>query len=604
MARLIERHNTKQILGISGENLAALQNWLDTEISDALAFRTPFENVWRDCLRMYEGVPRIEVRDIPVENAPNIEVTVGAIASDTIYAQAVDLVFNTTPVVTVRAVPKKKDDKIASNRAKALQRFVNHTVADQNTGFRAAAEASILDDVQLGTGLVYVPWVERVVKTKSSKVLSVGPRFYSLPIEDAIVPAGSYSNIEELPFVSLRFYRTVWEVNELAKANNWNLEGIQPISSKNPTRTTREMLLKNSDPSNRYGILYDIHLVYCHFDIDGDGIAEDLLVVWNHSGRRILRVNFSPNDRRPLEKMVYQLRAHLFYGLGVLQMMRPYEDKLSDIHNYATLNVLLANSRMWVGSEGLPETMKIWPGKYVQTPNPREDLIPLQMADVYNSIWQDQMVTMQLANQRVGINDVSSPKNIPSRTPGVTAMSFLQQVNRRFVPAFESIRYCLRGAVMQSLFRWQERLLAGDARAEETILAILGYEDGMHVISILKDEEFDQQVTVELTAASTSINREADRQNAIMLTNILAQYYPEVRSVAQKVIDGASEIIDRTIRTFDQVRDPGAFIIEVEDELNQMNAGAQEQQALAALMGLLGGGGTAPPLELPTQTMA
>lgn len=616
MPKFLERHKTKQVLGISDQKMHDLAEWLYIEIEDALAFRKRFEIVLRECLKMYEGVPRVASRDIPIENAPNIEVTIGAIASDTIYAQAIDLIFNTSPLITVRAKPKQKNDDEANDQAKALQRFANHIANSPEAGLRAAVEASVLDDVQLGTGSIYIPWVEKVKKTKTAKVLSAGPRFRAMPIEDVIVPAGSYSDVNDLPFLGLVFYYTLHEVNALAKKNRWNTDGIRPMEAKTQIRSTREMLAKHSEPSNRRAEVYQLTNVYCNFDIDGDGLDEELLVIWNHQSRKVVYIGFPAEDCKPLEVMRYQLRAHIFYGLGVLQMMMPYEEKITDIHNYATLNILLANSRMWVGSEGLPETMKIWPGKYVQTANPREDLIPLQMADVYSSIWQDQMVTMQLANQRVGISDVSRGSDIPSRTPGITAMTFLQQVNKRFVPAFDSIRGCIARSISQALYRYQERLLSGDSKAEASILNVLGYEDGLSVVRLLRNENFDEHIDVELTAASTAANREADRQSSIMLMNILGQYYqrtielisiasnpetpPEVAAVARKISNASSEIIDRTIRTFDQVRDPGLFVVEVEEELNNIEQTSQQQQGLMQLMQLLGANNPAP-VELPFQ---
>lgn len=606
MPRFIERHNVRQILGVSEERMNALQSWLFIEIEDAIMAKKAIESLWRTLLKMYSGVPKIQQRDIPIPNAPNIEVTIGAIAADTIYAQAIDLIFNTSPLVTVRPKPKFRDDKETVSEAKALQVWINHLATSEELCLRGAVDDAVLDDVQLGTGILYIPYVQKTKKTKTAKVLAAGPRFYPVPPEDVITSGMPSQGIQDFTLFALRFYYTAQEMADAARDNKWNLDGVQPVFNKDWVRTTREMLGRQQENFNRKGTLFDVLHCYCFFDIDGDGYDEDLLVVWNHSGRKVMSVGYNPMDRRPAEAMQYQKRAHLFNGIGVLEMMMPFEEKLSDLHNYATLNILLANSRVWVGSEGLPETLKIWPGKYVQTPNPREDLIPLAMADVYSSIWQDQMVTMQLANQRVGINQVSQASEIPSRTPGITAMSFLQQVNRRFTPAFDGMKLCIAGALRQACYRYQERLLAGDERAMATIYAVLGYEDGNRVISVLRNESFDEHVDMELTAASASINREQDRQNAIMLTNILGQYYqrtielvmlaanpttpPEVAAIARKVANSAGEIIDRTIRTFDQVRDPSTFIIEVEEELNSLQATAQDNQALMQLMQMLGGG--------------
>ena len=600
MPRFIEKHQSISKLEVPPERLHLLTEWISLEIEDALSSRTYIDEAWRECLKMYSGVPKLETRDVPIENAPNIEVTIGAIASDTIYSQAVDLIFNTTPFATVRPKPKDKKARDLVQTAKDLQTFVNHLAFSPEVDMRNAVETSILDDVQLGTGFLYIPWVQKTKKTKTAKILSSGPRIRAVAPEDIIVPGGTRQSADEMPLFGLRFYYTAREIVDSARDNNWDLTHFHPMGSQNWVRSRRELLGKHSEGIQAKGAVFDVIFVFCYFDIDGDGYDEDLLVVYNHSGRAIASCLYNPMDRRPCEAMVYQRRAHMFYGLGVLEMMAPFEEKLTDVHNYSTLNILLANSRLWVGDGSASDGLKVWPGKVITGLANADSLKSLQMADVYSSIWQDQMITMQLANQRVGINDAVSPNQVPNRTPGITTMSMLQQVNRRFTPAFDSMRLAIGGALRQCLYRYQERLLRGDSGAEAAIFQVLGYEAGMRVINILQNESFDEQVDVEITAASASINREADRQNAILLTNLLSQYYqrtielvsisanpetpPEVRSVANKIISSASEIIDRTIRTFDQVRDPATFVLEVEEELNALdNQGGSSQLALQQL---------------------
>ena len=92
----------------------------------------------------------------------------------------------------------------------------------------------------------------------------------------------------------------------------------------------------------------------------------------------------------------------------------------------------------------------------------------------------------------------------------------------------------------------------------------------------------------------------------LMLVQMLGQYYeriiqltamaaspetPEpVKKIALKVAAAAGEMVDRTIRTFDQVRDPASFIIEVEDELAGVAAGAPDD-AISQMMNMISGGG-------------
>jgi hypothetical protein len=246
--------------------------------------------------------------------------------------------------------------------------------------------------------------------------------------------------------------------------------------------------------------------------------------------------------------------------------------------------------------------MRIWPNRVIELIDPQMDLIPEQMADVYPSIMQNQLLLMQLAERRVGANELApSPKGqmFGSRLPGITAMSLLQQVNKRFTPAFDGAKDAICGAIMQCAYRYQEKVLAGSKKVIQHIMDVLGVEDGSRVISILAKEGFDEHMEVELTAATASINREADRQNAMMLVQVLAGYYqrtlelvaiasqpqtpPEVKAVALKIAEAAGEMIDRTIRTFDQVRDPALFIIDIEEEINATMSN-QPQNAVGQLL--------------------
>jgi hypothetical protein len=279
---------------------------------------------------------------------------------------------------------------------------------------------------------------------------------------------------------------------------------------------------------------------------------------------------------------------------------------------------MIANTRIWKAKRGqVDDNMTIWPGKVVAMDDP-DSLKGEQLGDVYPSAFNAEAVTLQLAERRSGVNELGKPSQVfGSRTPGITALSALQQMNRRFTPAFDGMRLAIAGAVQQCLYRYQEQLLSGDPMIEGKIIELLGSEDGKRVIDLLRSPDFDEQIAVELTAASASTNREADRQNALLLVNVLAQYYqrvleltaiaaapttPEpVREVALKIGKAAGEIIDRTIRAFDSVRDPQSFVIELDDTVNGMTQ--LDPAGIAGLVQIIGQAQQAAPMgELPPAT--
>ena len=86
MPKLVEVHNnrTDAQLRMPEDRMNALKTFLTVELEDAISSRFSLEQLWRDLLRMYDGVPKNPVKNFPIENAPNTEITLGAIAADAI----------------------------------------------------------------------------------------------------------------------------------------------------------------------------------------------------------------------------------------------------------------------------------------------------------------------------------------------------------------------------------------------------------------------------------------------------------------------------------------------------------------------------------------
>ena len=197
--RTIETYPQTEAFDLTPEREARLKEWLFQELSYAKGARTIQEFLWRELLRLYEAVPKNPIRNVPVENAPNIEVTLGAIASDSLYAQMLDLIFSVSPFVTARA-----QDTRWTPHAKALQRWANFRAAQPSTNLRDAVENALLDNVQLGTGVFYIPFREHVKKTHSYQVKERGPYIAAVPIEDVLVPGGAYGDIQRMRWFAMR----------------------------------------------------------------------------------------------------------------------------------------------------------------------------------------------------------------------------------------------------------------------------------------------------------------------------------------------------------------------------------------------------------------
>lgn len=579
----------------------ALRRWCEREITDALSSRYAYDRTMQENMRLYEGVPKKEFLRFPYEGAPNLEFNISGIAVDTIYAQGLDLIFSMTPIVNAQAT-----NSAFTEFEYAIQRLINHGT-NTDFGLREAADHTILDDVKHGTGVYYVPYTERVKVTDVARITERGPRIRSWPVEDFLVPGGT-EELHGADWVGLRMWLTPSEMNMRSKVRGWDTSGAKMTTKSSAIRTTREAFGNTRMSTTRRGDTFEVWMIFANVDADEDGTERDLLVFYDVAGNSVLKAVSMPYDRWPVEAMRYQIREHLFWGLGVPEMTKSFQSGMTDFMNSWMANSFLANMRGFKGPHGAlgtGDTIAMRPGKYYAFNQP-DQVEQFALADVYPSAQIAVQTLVSFAERRTGANDISAPRPsnlMGTRTPGITALSMMQQANRRFTPAFDEMRVATANAVKQCLYRYQERLLAGDEQTAAYIVSLLGPEEGAKAIAILGDQEFDNAFKIELSATSATVNKMQERQDAIQLAGFLGGIYDKViqllgvastqgisdpmREVAMKVSGAMSEIIRRTVQTFDQIRDPEKFILDVEQEINALPG--LPPTGIEGLVGLLGG---------------
>jgi len=427
-------------------------------------------------------------------------------------------------------------------------------------------------------------------------------------------------------------YLSKGEVQERAQQLDWNTDGILPATNISWVRLRREEAARTSEPITSPGDLYEIHQVYCYFDYDGKGTPQDLLVTFEPSSQRVLKVQYNPYDARPFVISRYQARPHLFYGLGVLEMCRPFEDVDTEWFNFGLANAHLSNSRFMTYKIGtnIGDNVKLSPNVPLGLADPN-DVVFNQAGEIYPSSREYLAIIETLADRRVGTSQsAGGPAKLGGRTPATTAMSLLQAQNRRFASPFNNIRMALSDTATQLVMRLKEQFNRGgeDQKAVlDYLVKAIGANHTGKVLELFEenDDQIRDHVAIEISASSASINREADKQSAIMLMQTLNQYYqqlvqggmaaanPQTPDPIKKLIltaaDKMGDAMERVLRTFDSVRDPEKYIIRTEDVLGgaatQDNGGGQPQPAQAVPQAAGGpppdatGGGRQPPQGNP-----
>lgn len=616
MARYLTRHPKEaKPIERTDQRDGRLVEYLVSELEAGYSARRPQDMAWMEGMRQYAGIPRTPVRNQPIPNAPNIEFPLGAIISDSLYAQATDTLFNASPILTVR-----ENDKQWTEHAKDMQKFVNWMAANE-IGLRFAVDTAAQDDIQHGTGVLYCPYVTEERTTGRHEVLYSSPRLFPIAPQDFLVPGGSRGDHQQDPWMSLRFWYTPGEFEAVAKAQGWNTTHSKPTSNVDPTRAYYEHINRTASNVGQTQ-LFEAENVWAYFDYFGDGVDRDLMVAFDRDSKAILKLTYNTYDTRPVETMRYQVRPHLFWGLGVMEMVQPFQQTASDILNHYLLNMMLVNGRLFIQRHGtVDDFTKVWPNRIVGADSP-DDIKELKLTDVYPSALMGLQQVVQAAERRVGVSGdfaggASTPRLLGTRTPGITAMTAMQQVNRRFAPAFDGVRLNSAAAVRQCLWRYAEKVRAGGKEAatvSKRLEQLIGPIGAARVIELFRQDDFERCIAVEFTAVSASTNREADRQDAMLRMQTQGAYFGQIQqalqvmltpgipplahSVMSKVLDAANVSMEQYLRTFDQVRNVETMLVDIKPEIEEAGAGAADmmaegmaaQQIMGQVMGALGGG--------------
>lgn len=618
MARYVELHGRdRKPFTRDAAADTRLEAELQWELEMMFSDRHAQEVAFRESRRQYAAVPRVPYRNTPVPDAPNVEVPLGAIASDALYAQITTTLYSGSPLLTARAL----DDPWIEH-AKEAQRWTNYLAANE-VHLRDATDHAFADCIQLGTAGYYIPYTEETVNGRVSRVTTKGPRIIPIAPENLLFLGGSRGMIHDDRWMGIRWWLSPGEMRLRSRVLKWDMAKAMPCASTDWVRRQHEQLgLTNSSTS--WKEQFEVIEFFIYHDYYNDGVDLDLHVFYDRSSQRILDVYLNEYDERPVVPMRYQVRPHLAYGLGVMDMLRPFQAEASEVHNHRLLNMLIANVRHWIAKQGsVPDNLEIWANKVTFANDPK-DIQALPMGDVYPSSIQAEEIVTALAERRVGTEGgvgagASAPHSIGTRTPGITTMSVMQAQNSRFTPAFDQMRLGTCEALRQCLLRQRERILAGDKDLPQHMREVLG-EGADLVEELLRHPNFHRYVAVEFTALSPQTNAAADQQAMTMLwQTAAANYYkpimemvaavsqpgtnPALLDVAKQIAAKSTELFDRFLRTFDQTRDPKQFLLDLTESLDKVGEGQQQQndlqQVLQSMFGGQDGGGQGGPQGAP-----
>lgn len=265
---------------------------------------------------------------------------------------------------------------------------------------------------------------------------------------------------------------------------------------------------------------YTVHECYLSYDIDEDGINEELVVWYEEKSRQILRITYldrvGPGGKRP-----FTIKLFTPDGKGLGEMLYGLNNEIDYIHNqrldYGTLQNL--PFFFYRAASGLnPIELKLGPGMGIPVDSPSEDVYFPSLSNRTAYGFQEEAQVTQYAEKVSGITGFSlgqiSSQGATRTATGTSAL--VNELNsnidihiKRFQRGYKRNLYILD-------LQCQDLLPLG------TVIRVAGV-DGKDIYKRFEDRAaLKFQSDFELTANSINSNKAIERETAQMLLQSLA----------------------------------------------------------------------------------
>lgn len=580
------------------------RRWIYSEIWNTQGDRAELERKWLDLIVQHRArVIGTGTSDVPFVGASDVDFPLTAMHFEPVYA---DLMQTLHIPKDFWSVVSGHPDTVSV--AKPFQQFLS-LVERNDIKMRAANSKALFDIGVLGT-CIYKDSIHHLARTvrdyddigqivKKTKI-DFRPRVHHIPLQDFYIPAyASKIDPDEVggaPWVSHEFDLTEGQFLDRSKGESpfvptYDKEAVNNVMAYLVDQQGEDTIEARQRQEDEYRPFHEwkikLHEVHARFDVSGNGTEEDIVVVWHQDAEEILRVTYNPylHGKRPFSSAPY-IPGPGFYGVGIAEADEWAQLIMSRLLNSTVNNTLLANQRMYsvpLGANISPDEAiyggKIWPL------GPNEKIGEIRLGEVYSSLPALMQQMMQFAEQRTSVSELRQGDlgNLPSRTPATTVMSALTEGKKKFDMVMANLRDGVYDEIGLRTVQNLIQISKDDPRYIALAQQALGPADGAIVAEILQGpvHDIEEKLGINVSATSSIVNKEAEKQNLIALAQMASQFYPQqiqyaqglaqmdpqngpmlLASTLQAAFQGNNEIMKRLIETFD-IQNPDVYLPDI-----------------------------------------
>lgn len=622
-------------VSIPEEMQEEIVNYVKDEVELMANSREERERSWNVWRRHREGEPETERKDFPWDGASNVVPPVSASNTSGVFSHIRRAFLKRKPLFTPEPYTKEMAQKAASF-GKLLNIYFE---ARSKSNSRPRLKKALYEAISLGNQVVEVPWVERRVRfnrpsfdgsvEKIDKIVYSGPVMVLHRIENVYVRP-EVETIEEQPVIAVRYEGyTPGKLQELQRDGFFR--DVEPVVAAGQSSEEDDNL---EDMLSRDGLevvdssetpMIDLMKAWVYWDIDNDGVPEDVIVWYHDETETVLRIEVNELGQRILVNLQYLAKAFSFYATGVGQMAEHVQEEITSLHNMRVNSLSLSSLQMLVTKPGtdLGKGQKLYPLKNIRAEEPASDVNVLTFPDVSGATLNAEIQAKRYLDTHTGVSEAMlgmPDQTAKSGTSPSLQMFLAEQGNAILETAVENLAEGL--SEIGNLFTLQ---MVKNSDSILPYLEELVDEDEVELVREFLEMEIDDvPLRVGMSVRTTEIQKSEDakRQNLMTLNQLYTMYGQEImqymqviqspevpedmKTFAARIYLGKTKVMEETLELFgtSDTEDYVPYVRDVEmmlemvdaqkralaDQIQSQMRGAQNGTGAGAAVGGVGGG--------------
>jgi hypothetical protein len=521
--------------------------------------------IWR---KLKAGLPEQDKKTFPWRGASNIVVQVIATNIDTLLAQIMAAIYETSPLWPISLIGDWPAEEESEEKRRAVEEFLT-LMGHERDELDLYRVESVLFDGAIGYGfsVAKVPWVTdfesvcigeyRGTPMYRNEKTKDGPRPEVIPFEDfGCTPTAP--TIEEARFKFHVLPLSKWDLQERSFTGRYDKDKVDKIlhapdrgsiDQVKQDQFSREGINVSASDYNQTWFIYE-----CHYDywVRTNGTKRKLKVIeFYHLGTKTsLRAmhNWYPDNQNIFIGAQLGYTDRGLYEQGFCEMLEHAQKELTAEHNRYADNETLANTSLFRvdpdSATRLDSNFSIYPTAIIPLRQNEFEVFNIGRAGS-NGIDRERQA-IELVKMRTGVDNgftaagtgIVNPKRGIYSAMGTFAA--LQAGNRRSNLRSNDMR--LAHVLLGKTFLKQY--------SEFGINSKLRYfgDQAQHLAKALENIR-QGKMRIPVRAAIASINREIEKQSDMLLVNMLRQHYMAITQILQGLQQAPPGMQDYLVNT-------------------------------------------------------